>query len=196
MIDVLLIRERPTPHACKCSMIALTVLLCALPVFAQVLPTKPPPVLPPTTDDTSTAWAPEHRPLADVLSTISEFTLVGLDVYHDARVSEPGHRWAIAGCDVLKYGSIQLSVEGLKRLTHEERPDHTDFLSFPSGHATNAFAAINGWSWQASISLAVGTAYLRTAANRHRWRDVIAGAALGSLINVGVGRIPACRGTL
>ena len=147
--------------------------------------------------DTPTAWPLDKRPLADTLSTLAEAAAIGLDLYHDVTSAPPDRRWAVAGCDGIKYGAIQLTVEGLKHVTHEERPDHTDFLSFPSGHVTNAFAAMNGWKWGVSLSLAVGTGYLRPAANRHwTWPDVVAGAVLGSLINVGVAQIPACRGTL
>jgi membrane-associated phospholipid phosphatase len=147
-------------------------------------------------DDTSGAWPLTQRARASTLSTWTEAAAVGLDLYHDLTSVPSDRRWTIAGCDGLKYGTLQFGVEGLKHLTHQARPDHTDFLSFPSGHATNAFAAINSWSWGTSVSLAVGTGYLRLAANRHRWRDVIAGAVLGSAINVGISRIPACRGTM
>ena len=128
--------------------------------------------------------------------TVLEGVVTFADLYRDIHSAPSDRRWTVAGCDGLKYGAIQLGVEGLKHLTHEERPDHSDFLSFPSGHATNAFAAINGWQWGVSVSLASVTSYLRLAANRHAWKDVVAGAVLGSAINYGVSRIPACRGTM
>ena len=78
-----------------------------------------------------------------------------------------------------------LIAEGLKRLTHEERPDESDFKSFPSGHATAAFTVATMQShyhprqaifWYAG---AVTIAASRVKLHRHYTHDVIAGAALG-----------------
>lgn len=74
-----------------------------------------------------------------------------------------------------------------KSLIHEERPDHSDDKSFPSGHATLAFAAATtmyrryGWRWGVpayAIATVVGVA--RVAARKHHWWDVVAGAAIGT----------------
>jgi membrane-associated phospholipid phosphatase len=78
-----------------------------------------------------------------------------------------------------------LAAEGLKLLTHEQRPDHSDFKSFPSGHATAAFAVASSlteyyprqapfWYFGAA---AIG--WSRVELRRHRTTDVLAGAALG-----------------
>jgi membrane-associated phospholipid phosphatase len=81
--------------------------------------------------------------------------------------------------------SADLITEGLKRLTHEQRPDDSDFRSFPSGHATVAFAIATAeaefhpkravvWYLGASI-----IAESRVELKKHYVHDVLAGAACG-----------------
>jgi hypothetical protein len=83
------------------------------------------------------------------------------------------------------------TVVGLKHLTHEQRPDKSSFMSFPSGHTANAFAAAE-WLreeyWQRSPWIGVGgyavatsIGVLRVYNNRHWVSDVVAGAAIGFL---------------
>lgn len=84
--------------------------------------------------------------------------------------------------------AIGLSViasEGLKRVIRAPRPDSGSHNSFPSGHATAAFALAgmaSQWHpkeapfWYAG---AAAIAYSRVDLNRHTWADVIGGAALG-----------------
>ncbi len=75
--------------------------------------------------------------------------------------------------------------EGLKRSTHVERPDHTNDESFPSGHASRAFAAAAymhrrhgiGEAWPL-YALATYVGYTRVQAGRHRWADVAGSAGL------------------
>jgi membrane-associated phospholipid phosphatase len=68
--------------------------------------------------------------------------------------------------------------------------------SFYSGHATIAFAMVTsgatvasmrgerhaGWLWGAGLTLAATTGYLRVAADRHHFSDVVVGAATGAAI--------------
>ena len=70
-------------------------------------------------------------------------------------------------------------------MTHVRRPDSTAHDSFPSGHATAAFAVATMESefhpreaplWYAG---AAAIADSRVVLHRHRWSDVVAGAALG-----------------
>lgn len=81
-------------------------------------------------------------------------------------------------------------AEGIAQLgkvtIHEERPDHSDNDSFPSGHATLAFAAATtlyrryGWEYGAiAFPIAALTGAARVAGRKHHWWDVTAGAALG-----------------
>ena len=77
----------------------------------------------------------------------------------------------------------------LKAMINEERPDHSDNQSFPSGHAAMAFAAArsidkefrkeNIWIPIAGYAAATAVGIERVASDRHHWYDVAAGAALG-----------------
>ena len=78
-----------------------------------------------------------------------------------------------------------LITEALKQVTHEKRPDGSDYESFPSGHATAAFAVATMQShyhpkqaplWYLGAAL---ISYSRVKLNRHYYKDVIAGAAVG-----------------
>lgn len=77
------------------------------------------------------------------------------------------------------------ATEALKFLTHEERPDGSSNSSFPSGHASAAFAVAAMQAhfhphqkllWYGGATL-IGAS--RVQLERHYWHDVIAGAALG-----------------
>jgi hypothetical protein len=81
--------------------------------------------------------------------------------------------------------SADLITEGLKIVTHEQRPDKSDFKSFPSGHVTVAFAIATAegefhpkqavlWYLGASI-----IAESRVELKKHYFHDVLAGAACG-----------------
>lgn len=82
-------------------------------------------------------------------------------------------------------GSSLVVTEGLKYLIREKRPDSNAHDSFPSGHATAAFAAATAESSlhpkQAPLWFLGATAISlsRIRLNQHYPRDVIAGAALG-----------------
>lgn len=86
------------------------------------------------------------------------------------------------------FASVALMVKGLKLAIHKERPDGTDFSSFPSGHCAIAFMGAEivreeyGWWWGAgAYSVAAGTAFLRVYNGRHDVWDVVAGAGIGVL---------------
>lgn len=91
-------------------------------------------------------------------------------------------------------------TRGLKEATDRTRPDGSDRLSFPSGHASRAFA-YNGATQRnlkllalrgpASTglriglgSLAAGTAWARVEAQVHYPSDVLFGAALGNFVSL------------
>ncbi len=79
-----------------------------------------------------------------------------------------------------------ISIVG-KSLIHENRPDHSGNDSFPSNHASIAFASATNihirYGWQMGLP-AYGIASLvavgRVEADKHYWKDVIAGALIGS----------------
>lgn len=80
--------------------------------------------------------------------------------------------------------SVILS-EGLKFATHEQRPDHSNNTSFPSGHATAAFAVAameahyhpDQALWWYGGATIIGAS--RVQLERHYWHDVITGAGIG-----------------
>lgn len=76
-------------------------------------------------------------------------------------------------------------TEALKAFTHEQRPDGSDYKSFPSEHATAAFAIATMQAhfhpnqsllWYAGATVIAAS---RLKLRRHRLRDVLAGAAIG-----------------
>lgn len=89
----------------------------------------------------------------------------------------------------LSVGSAVAASEVLKRTVHATRPDGSDQRSFPSRHAAVAFSAAAfldqryGQEYKAWVPAAYGVAALtgvaRVESDRHRWVDVLAGAALG-----------------
>lgn len=77
----------------------------------------------------------------------------------------------------------------LKHVVSEKRPDDSDRRSFPSGHATFAFAGAtvlsqefghcSPWITVGGYGVATLTALDRIRRDRHYWHDVCAGAAIG-----------------
>lgn len=89
-------------------------------------------------------------------------------------------------------GSVGVAYVGktaLKAMVKEERPDHSDNKSFPSGHAAIAFAAARSidkefrkdciWIPIAGYTAATAVGIERLASDRHHWYDVLAGAGVG-----------------
>jgi len=80
-------------------------------------------------------------------------------------------------------------VQPMKRIIGRERPDQSDFLSFPSGHTSTAFVAAeflhqefghhSPWISVAGYATATVTGYLRLYNNQHWLGDMLAGAAIG-----------------
>lgn len=103
---------------------------------------------------------------------------------------EGGHNWPRF---ILNTGASVAVAFGaksaLKAMIKEERPDHSDNKSFPSGHASMAFAAARSidkefrkdciWIPIAGYAAATAIGIERVASDRHHWYDVVAGAGLG-----------------
>ncbi|MEN6370886.1 MAG: phosphatase PAP2 family protein [Armatimonadota bacterium] len=81
---------------------------------------------------------------------------------------------------------VALSVTGLlKECVHEWRPDRSDDKSFPSAHTAAAFAVAETLSEEHPkdkwlyYGLAALIGWSRVESDKHYWRDVAAGAAIG-----------------
>jgi hypothetical protein len=85
--------------------------------------------------------------------------------------------------------TVQIAiVQSMKYITQRERPDGSDNLSFPSGHAADAFtvAAVfsnyYGWKWGVPLYAAAGlVAVSRVEKGKHWPSDVAVGATIGLL---------------
>jgi len=84
-----------------------------------------------------------------------------------------------------------VSVFAVKNITHEQRPDGSDYQSFPSGHSAEAFLSaeflmqeyknVSIWYGIGGYAVATSVAYLRMYNNKHWFSDVVAGAGFGIL---------------
>ena len=101
-----------------------------------------------------------------------------------------GHNWQrFAVNTIASVGVAYVGKTALKAMIKEERPDHSDNKSFPSGHAAMAFAAARSidkefrkesiWIPIAGYAAATAIGIERVASDRHHWYDVVAGAAVG-----------------
>lgn len=137
-----------------------------------------------------TATAQQHH--SDGIDNLLEYTpyasifvmkAVGVDSRHDW----PQLAVTAAASWVVSAGTAY----ALKHSVKEWRPDHSDQRSFPSGHATIAFAGatalrhefghISPWITVGGYTVAALTAADRVRLDRHHWYDVCAGAAIGTL---------------
>ncbi len=84
---------------------------------------------------------------------------------------------------------MESSVFVVKNISHEQRPNGSDYLSFPSGHTAEAFASaeflmqeyknVSVWYGIGGYAVATSVAYLRMYNNKHWFSDVVAGAGFG-----------------
>lgn len=157
------------------------------------------------------AWSPARIGAADTAGNVVGFGLVPASAAaltlaaaaHDGRLAQsPADVLVISEAGVLAMDLDQV----VKFAVGRQRPFvhfHTgtgdpsdDNLSFFSGHTTAAFslavasgtvATLRGyrfapWVWAQGLAIAVGTGYLRIAADKHYFTDVLAGALVGSAV--------------
>lgn len=130
------------------------------------------------------AETPEHR-ASTVISGAGTITFlaagVGLPLLTDGH---NGGRNSLRALDTLLVSTAL--TEGLKAVVREKRPDSNAHDSFPSGHASSAFAVATVESslhprqaplWYLGATLIAAS---RVSLHRHTVADVVAGAALGA----------------
>ena len=97
-------------------------------------------------------------------------------------------RTLVVGTSALIMGTTVILT---KNLTHIQRPDQSDFQSFPSGHTATAFMGadilfreykdVSPFIGIAGYAVAVATGTMRIINNKHWFSDVITGAGVGVL---------------
>lgn len=117
-----------------------------------------------------------YRPGARLVSDGLVYGTIAWDAVHSLRADDRKGAFISQGCRMgVAIGSTLL----LKNLVHRDRPDHSNYYSFPSGHSANSMAASRGTGWGLALSFGVGS--LRELSGRHHWSDVAAGWGLGLL---------------
>lgn len=118
----------------------------------------------------------------DTASRVGEVALVATAFGVPLARGDEGGAWQAAGSIGASWGLTEV----LKRTVREERPDASDRRGFPSGHTSISFAAAatlhnrHGWEVGLPATLVAGFVGLaRVEAKKHRWHDVLAGAAIG-----------------
>ena len=137
---------------------------------------------------------------------------VWLSSITDRGNDKPIARWLDDGIPIVEALTFaQLAVQAIKFTTARQRPfvhvaapgratDTDDNMSFISGHAALAFSVATaagmvahrrGYQlepviWAVGFTLAGSTAYLRIAADKHYFTDVLAGSLVGSAFGVAV----------
>ena len=118
---------------------------------------------------------------------------------HDQRMTK-------TGVDALEASLIASFVtKAGKKIVGRERPDHSDNQSFPSGHATNAFAIATAIATDyhdnravpvIAYALATSVALARVHDNVHFPADVVAGALIGRAVAKSITVVPVRRGVV
>lgn len=97
------------------------------------------------------------------------------------------HDWDWKGVEQLTFdlGATVGTALILKQIVREQRPDHSDFQSFPSDTAALAFAPAAflwdryGWEYGApAYAAAAFVGYTRVDSQQHHWWDVVASAGI------------------
>jgi membrane-associated phospholipid phosphatase len=120
----------------------------------------------------------------EIFSDVGAYGLVG------TALVLPAYKDDWEGFRQAGYSVVTASAVGLvgKTLIDAERPDDSGNDSFPSNHTSVAYAAATTlnlrYGWEIGFP-AYGMATLvgigRVKSNKHYWKDVIAGAVIGSL---------------
>jgi len=133
-------------------------------------------------------WSDFSTNVDDYLQYSPVVMAYGLDVFGSESYTDIQNRTAI----FIKGELCMIAVtQLLKHTTHIQRPDYSNYNSFPSGHTAQAFAAATflsqeyqykyTWIPYASYGIASSVGILRMANNKHFISDVLVGAGIGIL---------------
>ncbi|MBU1669354.1 phosphatase PAP2 family protein [bacterium] len=116
--------------------------------------------------------------IGDVMLGLIPLTAYGAPLYLDDKEGEMQF-YKTAGTTIASTYLLKYSVK-------EERPDHSDEESFPSGHTSMTFASATFIHKRYGLNYAIPaylgsiyTGYSRIHSNKHHTHDVLAGAMLG-----------------
>lgn len=126
---------------------------------------------------------------------ISTSVVAGLFLW--GRLDHHHPRWRATTYDMLDAAAVNvLYTEALKAAARRERPNGQDRKSFPSGHASNAFALATcferHYGWRVSLPaylVASAVAASRLQRNKHYLSDVVSGAVIGYIVGRTVARV-------
>lgn len=121
--------------------------------------------------------------------TSMQFTPIVFDLGAEYLGIQPQHGiWERVVATAVGYGSMTLICQGLKVIVHEQRPDGSNYHSFPSAHTAAAVTGAElvrqdyGWGWGAAFyACGAAVAAGRVIHQRHWWWDTVAGAGIGVL---------------
>ena len=135
------------------------------------------------------AWGQKSDAVDDLLQHTPMASVFVLKACNFESASPTWEELALtAGCS---YVLAAATTYSMKQIVREQRPDKSDRRSFPSGHATFAFAGasvlshefghLSPWVTIGGYGLATLTSVHRIMLDRHYLHDVCAGAAIGWL---------------
>jgi hypothetical protein len=130
-------------------------------------------------------YADDLQKVANIISYGTVATQIVIDTYHSAKSNDKKIEFKQ---QAFRTGLTILSSELVKRLVHEDRPDHSDNKSFWSEHSALAASSlqtdnIKDWQFKVGITMYISTPVGRVVAKKHHWWDTVTGLAVGSGIN-------------
>ena len=156
-----------------------------------------------TVDDEFGDYARDRRPMDNIsgygrkLGQVSLHAGIGAALFGTGKLTND-KKLADTGIVTIESLLVNMAAtQGLKYAVRRKRPDGSDRLSFPSGHAssTAALAAsiseMYDWDPRIAIPLYVTTAFVgasRIQDNQHYLSDVFAGITLGTVIGTSMAR--------
>ncbi len=148
-------------------------------------------------------YARDRRPLGNVSAygrKLGQFSLhagIGAALFGTGKLSND-KKLADTGIVAIEALLVNMAAtQGFKYAVGRKRPDGSDRLSFPSGHASStatlaaSISEMYDWDPRIAIPLYLTTAFVgasRVQDNQHHLSDVFAGITLGTVIGTGFAR--------